>query len=146
MAHYRMAFATAMSPQAAFDYMADITHFAQWDPGVSRAALIVGSAGSVGAEYDLSVKFVGTTVMRYTVTEVEAPRRLVLVAQTSLLTSTDEITVAASPTGSVVTYDATLTLKRARLADPLLQFAFNRIGDRAAAGLGRALAGSRVGR
>ena len=61
------------------------------------------------------------------------------------LTSLDTITVVGDGSGSVVTYDAELTLNGPlRLADPLLGLSFKRIGDRAAAGLIRALDGERV--
>ena len=85
---------------------------------------------------------VGTTVMRYEVKEYEPPRRILLVARTSLLTSVDEVRVDAAGSGCVVTYDAKLTLNGAlALFDPLLRLAFRRIGDRAAAGLKRVLSG-----
>ncbi len=128
--------------------MADVERFSEWDPGVIRAARIPGSGPGVGTAYDLTVKAGSTSVMRYAVTEIDAPRRVVLVARTLWLTSVDEIRVEAAPGGSTVVYDATLTLNGPlRLFDPVLGLAFRRIGDRAAAGLrrflGRAASGER---
>lgn len=141
MAHYVTSVATPLSVAEAFAYMADVTHFAEWDPGVKRAVRVAGGAG-VGAAYDVTVKAGGTTVMRYEVKEYEPPGRILLVARTTFLTSVDEVRVVAAGQGSVVTYDARLTLNGAgRLLDPLLGLAFRRIGDRAAAGLQRALKG-----
>ena len=151
MAHYVTSVATPLSVAESFAYMADVTHFAEWDPGVKRAVRVAGGAGvgngngvgnGVGAAYDLTVKAGGTTVMRYEVKEYEPPGRILLVARTTFLTSVDEVRVVAAGQGSIVTYDATLTLNGAgRLLDPLLRLAFRRIGDRAAAGLQRALKG-----
>ena len=85
--------------------------------------------------------------MRYTVMEYDPPHRLLLVARTPFLTSVDEVRVEASATGARVTYDAKLTLNGPLgLLDPFLRLAFRRIGDRAAAGLRRALAGPAVPR
>ena len=120
--------------------MADVERFSEWDPGVMQSTRIVGSGPGVGTAYDLTVKAGTTSVMRYAVTEIDAPRRVVLVARTLWLTSVDEIRVEAAPGGSKVVYDATLTLNGPlRLFDPVLRVAFRRIGDRAAEGLRRFL-------
>lgn len=150
MARYVTSVATPLSPGEALSYMADVTHFADWDPGVKHVRRIAaggprGDGPGVGAVYDLTVKAGGTTVMRYEVTEYEPPRRILLISRTALLTSVDEISVEASGTGSIVTYDAKLTLSGPiGLFDPLLRVAFRRIGDRAAAGLRRVLNGHDV--
>jgi hypothetical protein len=55
--------------------------------------------------------------------------------------SLDRITFEMTAGGTRVTYDADLALKGLlRIADPLLALAFNRVGDRALAGLRRTLA------
>jgi len=145
MARYVTSVATPMSAADAFAYMADVTHFAEWDPGVRRAVRVAGEGPGIGAAYDLTVKAGATTVMRYEVTAYEAPRRLLLVARTGTLTSIDEVRVEAAGTGAIVTYDAKLTLRGPlRLFDLLLGLAFRRLGDRAAAGLRRALHGSKA--
>jgi hypothetical protein len=136
-----------MSAAEAFAYMADVTHFVEWDPGVKRARLVTGDGAGVGAAYELTVEAGGTTVMRYEVKEYDPPRRILLVARTPFLTSVDEVRVEASGSGTIVTYDAKLTLNGPlRLFDPLLRAAFRRIGDRAAAGLRRVLSGKAVAR
>ena len=145
MAHYITTVSTPLSPDAAFAYMADVRHFAEWDPGVTRALLVAGDGRAVGSAYDLTVKAGGTSVMRYVVKEVDAPRRLLLVAKTTFFISEDEIRVEPDAQGARVTYDATLRLNGPlALFDPLLNFAFQRIGDRATSGLRRVLAGTRA--
>jgi hypothetical protein len=53
------------------------------------------------------------------------------------------VTLDSTATGTRLTYDADLALKGPlRIADPVLALAFNRVGDRALAGLRRALAPS----
>ena len=65
MARYITSVATPMSAAEAFAYMADVTHFAEWDPGVKRVVRVAGGGPGVGATYDLTVQAGGTTVMRY---------------------------------------------------------------------------------
>lgn len=145
MARYTTSIASPMTPEQAFAYMADVTHFSDWDPGVKSVRRVLGDGFGVGTSYDLEVKTLGTTTMRYVVHEFEAPRRLLLVATTPSLTSVDEISVTPSDTGSTITYDARLTLNGPlRLFDPLLGRAFRIIGDRGAAGLRRVLGAAGV--
>ncbi len=144
MAHFVTSVLTPRSPDEAFAYMLDVRNFAAWDPGVRQAVRVAGDGTAVGSAYDLTVVAGATTVMRYTLTELEPPRRLVLRSRTTFLTSVDEVRVEAAPGGGArVTYDAVLTLNGPlRLFDRALGVAFRKIGDRAAAGLRRALDGT----
>ncbi|MFT5359458.1 MAG: hypothetical protein ACI9KE_006701 [Polyangiales bacterium] len=147
MARYLTSIATPLGVAEAFTYMADVTHFAEWDPGVKSVRRVAGDGVGVGTAYDLTVQAGGTTVMRYEVTEYEPLRRILLVARTAFFISVDAISVEASDSGSIVTYDAELTFKGPLgLFDPLLRRVFRRIGDRAARGLERALDGKAVAR
>jgi hypothetical protein len=84
--------------------------------------------------------------LRYRTTEWDPPRRLVLSAESRLLRSVDAIRVEPREGGSLVTYDARLTLKGiARFLDPALGILFRRIADRAVPGLQRALHAELVG-
>lgn len=122
--------------------MSDVTTYKEWDPSIIRTKQVEGSVPGPGAAYDLTIQTRGTVTMRYRTTEFEAPRRMVIIAKTTLFTSRDEILVAPAKTGSIVTYDAKLSLNGPlALFDPLLQLAFNRIGGRAADGLRRVLRG-----
>lgn len=142
MARYVTTVRTEQTPSEAFGYMADLRNFAQWDPGVKKVVQVKGVAGGADAEFDVSVS--GTT-LRY-VTEVYEPNTsLLVVAKSRTLKSTDRVTVVADGATTLVTYDALLELNGVlRFADPLLGLAFGRIGDRAAAGLRRVLAGEDV--
>lgn len=144
MARYQTSVRTSWAPQRAFEYMSDLENFDQWDPGTQSAVRVVGSAPGLGTAYDLVVRTAGREMtLRYETTEFDAPRRLTAQADTGTLRSLDIISVEATPDGgSIVTYDANISLKGlAKLGTPLLAFAFQRIGDQAAAGLRQALEG-----
>ncbi len=142
MARYVTTVRTQQTPAEVFAYMADLRNFAQWDPGVKKVVQVKGAAGGADAEFDVTVS--GTT-LRY-VTEVYEPdTALVVIAKSRTLKSTDRVTVVADGASTLVTYDALLELNGVlRFADPILGLAFGRIGDRAAAGLRRALSGEDV--
>ena len=144
MAHYQVSIRSPWSAAEAFDYMADLEHFADWDPGVKRAVRAPGRGPGAGAAFDVTVSAIGRDLpLRYETIEIDAPRRVEVQADTATLRSVDVITVDDEPGGGcVVTYDADLSLKGVlRFGDPLLGLAFRRIGDRAADGLRSVLEG-----
>lgn len=143
MARYVTRVRTPMSAEKAFEYMADLRRFAEWDPGVRRAVQVEGDGGGPGAVFDVTVATLGPDLtLRYETTEYHAPRSFRVVATSLLFTSDDRIRVEPDGDGSVVTYDAELRLNGPlALFDLGLRLAFRSIGDRAAAGLRRALGG-----
>ncbi len=156
MARYSTTVRTPRSPDEAFAYMADLRNFALWDPGVTRVTQVHdgvhGEGGGPKSVFDVVVKSVGGgTTLQYVTTQYDEPRSVQVEARSSLLTSIDRIDVvpddAGGGSGSLVTYDAELRLNGPLgLFDLGLKPVFKRIGDRAAAGLERALGGERVGR
>lgn len=142
MRRYLTSVPTTWSQVTAFNFMADVRNFARWDPGVESVLAVGGDGVGRGSAYDVSVRAgPRRLVLRYEVEEWDPPRRLLLVARTASLQSIDEIKVEPADGGAVVTYDARLDLRGVlTVANPLLALAFRRIGDRAAAGLRRALA------
>ena len=141
MARYVTTVRTAKTPQEAFDYMADLRNFAEWDPGVKAVRQVQGAGGVPDSVFDVTVAGIGRDLtLRYLTEEYDAPRNLLVVARSSVFTSIDRITVEPDGTGSVVTYDADLRLNGVlRVGDLGLRLMFGQIGDRAAAGLRRAL-------
>ena len=141
MARYRTTVRSAKTPQEAFAYMADLRNFAEWDPGVKAVKQVEGTGGGPDAVFDVTVAGpVLDLTLRYVTEEHDAPRNLRVVARSTVFTSIDRITVEPDGTGSVVTYDADLRLNGVlRLGDLGLRLVFGVIGDRAAAGLRRAL-------
>ena len=146
MARYVTRVKTPLAASAAFDYVADLTNFAEWDPGVGRSVQVEGDGAGLGAAYDVTVAAVPRDLtLRYEVVEHDPPRTCLVVARSAVFTSTDRISVVPDGDGSIVTYDAELTLNGPLgLFDPVLRLAFGRIGDRAAAGLRRVLDGTAV--
>ena len=142
MARYVTKVRTSRAADEVFAYMADLRNLVDWDPGVKGAVLVDGEAGSEHAVVDVTVS--GTT-LRYTTTGFEPSTMLVVRAESSTLVSIDRVAVLDEGDSRVVTYDAELHLKGVlKVADPLLGVAFRRIGDRAANGLRRVLAGEKV--
>ena len=148
MARYTVSVQSPKPQQEAFDYMADLSNFAQWDPGVQSVEQVEGDGPGPATAFDVAIRTAGRTiVLRYHVTLYEPPGRIVARAESGTLVSLDTMTIDADDSGSVVTYDAELMLKGAlRVFEPLLGVAFQRIGDKAAAGLVRVLEGERMER
>jgi carbon monoxide dehydrogenase subunit G len=145
MPSYQTTVASPWSADRAFDYLVDLEHFADWDPGVKRATRAPASEPGTAPAFDVTVGGVGRDLtLRYEVVAADRPRRFEARAETGTLRSVDVITVAAEPGGgSRVTYDADLSFKGVlRVGNPLLGLAFRRLGDRAAEGLRAKLAGA----
>lgn len=146
MAKYVTTIRSPKSPQEAFDFMADLRNFEDWDPGVQSATQLAGDGGGPGAVFDVVVDAPGKGLtLRYETTEYDAPSTVVVKAGSTLFTSLDRIEVRPDGEGSLVTYDAELTLNGPlRLFDLALRPVFQRIGGRANEGLQRALSGVQV--
>ncbi len=139
MARYIARVRTPLTPEESFRYVSDFRNLEQWDPGVDRAKMIRGEKPDTDTAY--AVKVPGADLV-YETLSFDAPRSTTLKAKNGVLTSYDRISVEPDGEGSVVTYDAELTLNGPLgLFDPLLKLAFNRIGNRAATGLRKALQG-----
>jgi hypothetical protein len=143
MARYVTRVRTPMSAEKAFAYMADLRRFAEWDPGVRRVEQIEGDGGGPGAVFDVTVASVGPDLtLRYRTTEYDPPHAFRVVATSTFFTSDDRIRVDSDGDATIVTYDAELRLNGPLgLFDLGLRLAFGWIGDRAAAGLRKALDG-----
>ena len=142
MARYRTTVGSSRTAEDAFDYLAEFSHAAEWDPGVVEGESLDGPPVRTGSRFRLLSRVAGRSVpLEYRVVALERPHRVVLQADQRALRSTDEIRFAAVDGRTEVTYEADLRLKGrlGRILDPLLTVAFRRIGDRAAAGLRRAL-------
>jgi hypothetical protein len=142
MSKYKVSVESSKSVEEAFAYMSDLRNFASWDPGVLTVTQVAGDGGGPESSFDVAVKSVGGgMVLRYETVEYDEPGNLLVEARNSKFTSIDRIAVVAKDEGSIVTYAAELLLNGCLSPlNPLLGLVFNRIGDRAAAGLRRVLA------
>lgn len=146
MARYRTTVRTPRSQADAFAFMADLRNFVDWDPGVRRVEQVVGDGAGPAGEFDVTIASAGPDMtLRYVTTEYDEPACVVVRATNRWFTSLDRVDVVADGDGSVVTYDAELTLNGPLgWFDPALRPVFDRIGRRADEGLQRALDGERV--
>lgn len=127
--------------QTAFEYTADFSNIAEWDPGVDSSTRVDEGPVEVGSQFDLMVRF-GSSVsrMRYRVTEFQPPYRVVVEGEGKRVTAVDEITFTPAGDKLRVDYTADIRFKGAlRLASPLLRGTLRKIGVKAVDGLAGAL-------
>ena len=94
MARYISSIRTSRSNVDAFEYMADLKNFEQWDPGVRSVTQVDGDGAGSGASFDVVVDALGRGLtLRYRTTHFDPPRRVVVEARSRLFTSIDQIDV-----------------------------------------------------
>ncbi|HKJ25123.1 MAG TPA: SRPBCC family protein [Myxococcota bacterium] len=137
MARFVDAIDLPAPPEAVFDYLADFHRTAEWDPGVAEADRLTPGPSRRGSRFRVVVSFLGRRLpLEYAITHFERPGRLILEGGDDTLRSVDELTFAPREGGTRVTYEARLELHGLRrLADPLLDVAFQVVGRLAARGL-----------
>jgi carbon monoxide dehydrogenase subunit G len=143
MARYSGTVTTSRPPEEVFDYLADFSSVAEWDPGVKEAYPVNSGGVRRGARFKVISRFLGRDVpLTYRTVELDRPHRVVLRATSDTVVSNDAISFRPTPNGgTLVTYDADLRLKGAlRLAELPMRVLFRRIGERARDGLEEALA------
>jgi hypothetical protein len=137
VARYETTIDSRLAPAEAFGYMASFDNAQEWDPSVVEARRLDGGQLRIGSAFHVVSTFAGRKVpLRYEITALEAGRRVVLEAWNGTFGSVDTISVTPSGNGSRVTYDARLVFKGvSKLADPIMQLVFNRVGRKADASL-----------
>ena len=126
------------------EFLTDFTTTAEWDPRTASCRRIDQAAPrpvAAGACYE-NTQRLGPLhpTLHYEVREYAPQRRIVLVSEGALFSSTDVMTFAATPHGTRVTYTAEFRLGAAvRVFDPLVRLLARRIGDDGEAGLRAAL-------
>jgi carbon monoxide dehydrogenase subunit G len=141
MARYRATIDTPREREDVLAYISDFSTTQEWDPGVVEAERLNDAAVGEGTEFRLVAEFLGRkTALTYRIVEYNPPHAVTFRGENATVISNDRITFEAVGEGTRVTYDAELVLKGPlRLADPLLRCAFDRVGDRALAGLKKKL-------
>jgi len=143
MARYAATLESPRAQEDVFAYLSDFSTTQEWDPGVAEARRLDEGPIAVGSRFNVVAEFMGRkTPLVYVVVAYDAPHSITLRGDNATVISLD--TIAFEPTaagGTRVSYDADLKLKGPlAIGDPLLKLVFNRIGDRAVAGLRDALA------
>ncbi|MDR6978348.1 carbon monoxide dehydrogenase subunit G [Streptomyces sp. 3330] len=121
-------------------YLADFAHAEMWDPGTVTCERLGAGAVSVGAEWHNVSEFRGRrTELRYRLVRWD-PDRLTFVGRNKTATSTDDMRFEEHAGGTRLTYRAQVDFHGlARLAGPLLQREFERLGDQVSERLPRAV-------
>jgi hypothetical protein len=137
MARYATTVDSSLAPAEAFVYMASFDNALEWDPSVVEARRLDGGELGPGSTFRIVSVFAGRRVpLCYEITEFVACTRVVLEAWSGSFGSIDTITVVPARLGSQVTYDARLVFTGVtRIADPLMQLVFTRVGRKADASL-----------
>ncbi len=147
MPHFRDIVSSRAPRERVFDYMADFSSVAEWDPTVTKAESLDPDPGP-GARFIVVVKALGReTEYLYETIEYERPSLLVVRAETPAVVSLDTITFVETTSGTAMTYEAELSLKGpARLLALPMRIGFRRLAENAKAGLDRELAALGGGR
>jgi NAD(P)-dependent dehydrogenase (short-subunit alcohol dehydrogenase family) len=138
MSRYQGTVVSERSAEGTFDYMAEFSNAAEWDPGVAHAERLDDGPVGLGSVFRLGVR-IGSRVtpLDYRVVAYDRPHRVVLLGESGTIRSEDTMTVVPRPEGgSILTYDADLRLLGPlSVLNPLLPLPFRRVGDRGLGGL-----------
>jgi carbon monoxide dehydrogenase subunit G len=141
MARIRETLQVPISPEQAFDHLADFTTTASWDPGISAARRLDDGPLGVGSRFQVRSKIGPATVpLVYEITHYDRPNRLVLHTKGRLHEGEDDVRFAPSGDGTEVTWNAMFRVRGpGLLLDPALGVGFRRVGAKAVEGLERSL-------
>jgi hypothetical protein len=143
MARYTATLETPRARRGVAAYLTDFSTTQEWDPGVVEAGRLDAGPLAVGSRFRVVARFLGRRAeLTYEIVRHTPDEQVTLRGESATVVSLDTMRFSDTPDGGTrVSYDAELTLKGPlRPLDPLLRLAFNRVGDRAAAGLRSALA------
>ncbi|NND74553.1 MAG: hypothetical protein HKN44_06060 [Ilumatobacter sp.] len=110
MASHTFTVRSNLAPARAFARLIDLECVPQWDAGVRGSKRIDPGDGHVGARYEVTVTgFDGqpTTVV-YEVTDVDEPKRFVMVGQNEVFRAADTLAFEPVESGCELTYHGTL--------------------------------------
>ena len=146
MARYATTVRTDLAPSEAFTFVAELSNLPDWDPGVKTASQVRGDGPGPDAAYEVTLSNPQAMTLTYETTSFDGDAlTTTLVAKYSWFTSVDTVTATPNGDGADVTYDAELKLRGPlALGDLFLRPVFQKIGDKAAAGLVKALDGEKV--
>ncbi len=137
MATFRMTLDSSWALSDLFNYMATFSNAADWDASTTSAEALTGGDPRLHSEYRLSVAIGSREFpLLYEIIEFDRLRRVVLRAEYKMLHSLAAIEVTPSPTGTLRTYESSITgLGPFAAADPLIARALRRSGTKTEANL-----------
>lgn len=133
---------TVDAPQEdVFDYVADFSHLAEWDPTFVRSDRVDSGPIDVGSTFDCRMVILDVQVpMALEVVRYERPHRVVLEGMGDGFRTREEITVAPSDDGTVeVAYTSEFDTDTAEWLDAASAPVFTVVGKAAMHGLHRHL-------
>ncbi len=141
MAHFTTTLSSPASAQSTFDYIADFSNVADWDPTVRSSAQVGRKPIGVGSRFKVTMDTpVRPFVFDYEIILYEPNHLITFRAETETLRSLDTIQVEKQSRGCRVHYDADLRLRRGLyLFDFAAHIAFQFSGRSSARGLELAL-------
>jgi carbon monoxide dehydrogenase subunit G len=115
------SFTTISAPDVVYAFLSDFANAEEWDPGTVECERIDGDGG-VGTRYRNVSSFLGrTTTVQYVAEELNPPTFLHFKGDNEQFTGHDRITLEASGTDTLVTYDAQFEFHGAsKIAVPLV--------------------------
>lgn len=122
------------------NYLKDFANAEEWDPGTKSCVQETAGPVVVGTTWhNVSVIKGRETELTYRLAELE-PGHVKLIGENKTATSIDDMTVTATPSGSMITYHAQITFNGlAKLAGPFLQSEFNDLGEKTVEQMTRAI-------
>jgi hypothetical protein len=138
MARYTATVETPRKRRDVAAYLSDFSTTQEWDPGVIEAQRLDHGPVGLGSRFRIAARFLGRRAeLTYEIVRHDADELVALRGENATVVSLDTMRFSDTPEGGTrVSYEADLTLKGPlRALDPLLGPTFNRVGDRAAAGL-----------
>lgn len=126
-----------VSPERAFDHVADFTTTADWDPGISAAKRLDAGPLQEGARFEVQLELGPVELpLVYEITTYDRPHHLVLTTVGPTHRGQDDVTFAPSERGTRLTWNAAFALRGpGLLIDPALGLGFRRAAKEAVAGL-----------
>lgn len=127
-------------PREVFDYLADFSNLAEWDPTFVRSERLDDGPIGVGSRFEAVMKLLGREVeILWTVSEYDAPNRVVLDGASEKFTSQEDVRVEAVDAGTKVTYTGRFDTDAPDLVDASSKPAFLLVGMAAIKGMHRKL-------
>ena len=126
--------------ETVFDFLSDFTTTVQWDPGSVTTVRLYGDGG-IGTTYRNTTKVLGKeTQLTYVVAEFADRELIRLRGENETVTSMDAMRFRRVGSGTEVSYRAEIEFNGlSRLIAPLLKPTLERLGNKAEAGMRKAL-------
>jgi dehydrogenase/reductase SDR family member 12 len=141
MARIRESLQVPITPEQAFDHVAEFTTTASWDPGIAAARRLDDGPIGLGSRFEVRQKLGPMTVpLVYEITRYERPNRVVLHTKGPLHEGEDDVRFAPKDGGTEVSWGAMFRVRGpGLLLDPALGVGFRNVGAKAIKGLERSL-------